>query len=125
VARREDFLRLDNYRNYRNVRAVAIVFVLLGGFLAIGGLALAFDDDPKTREEIPPAIAIVGAIIGLSGAVGGTAVIWGNRRWARLVYGLPLILLLGFPIGTILGYVMLSGLSQYLTDAERIMGKST
>jgi hypothetical protein len=52
--------------------------------------------------------------------VGGIAALRGNRQWAKLAYVMAVPYLLGFPIGTIMSYIMLSGLSRYLDSKERI-----
>ncbi|HEV3081869.1 MAG TPA: hypothetical protein VGY66_18965 [Gemmataceae bacterium] len=81
---------------------------------------MATDQKPEPQRDVPPAAAIGIAIVGLAGVVGGIAALRGNRRWAKLAYVMAVPYLLGFPIGTILSYVVLSGMSQYLDSKERI-----
>lgn len=40
VARADELLTSVDYKNYRNVRAVSVLFILLGSILAIGGIGL-------------------------------------------------------------------------------------
>lgn len=44
----------------------------------------------------------------------------GNRRWAKLAYVMAVPYLLIIPVGTLVGYVILSGLSGYLESKEKI-----
>jgi len=81
------------------------------------------------KEQFHPA-AVIGiaaglgpiAAFGLAGAVGGIATLRGSGRWAPLVYVVAAVNIIFFPIGTIMGYVMLTGLSRYLGSVERIRG---
>lgn len=116
----EDILSPDDYTNYRNVRAVSILFVLLGSVLVLGGIGIAAGKNPDAQEPIHPAIGVGLAIVGLAGAVGGVAALLGSRRWAPLVYVMAALYVFGFPLGTILSIAMFRGLSRYLASAERI-----
>jgi sulfite exporter TauE/SafE len=116
----KDILSARDYRNYRDVRAVAVLFVVLGGVLVLGGMALIARKKPERGRETHPALAIAIASLGATGVIGGIATLRGNRRWAPLVYLMAGLYLFAFPIGTILSYVMLSGLSRYLDSTERI-----
>jgi hypothetical protein len=120
MAKPKEVLSPADYANYRNVRAAALLFVVLGSVLILGGIGLATDQKPEPQRDVPPAAAIGIAIVGLAGVVGGIAALRGNRRWAILAYVMAVPYLLGFPIGTILSYVVLSGMSQYLDSKERI-----
>ena len=116
----KEVLGPEDYNNYRNVRAAAVLFVVFGGIFACGGIGIAAEKKPDPRRDIPPAVAIGMSIVGLAGVVGGIAALRGNRRWAKLAYVMAVPYLLAFPIGTIMSYIMLSGLSRYLDSKERI-----
>ena len=74
-----------------------------------------------SRESKIPAWFFYGlAILGVFGVVGGIAALLGNRKWSPLIYVMASAYLLSFPIGTILGYVMLKGLPRYLDSRELI-----
>jgi CHASE2 domain-containing sensor protein len=110
----------DDYSNYRNVRAVSVLFVVLGSVLALGGIGLALDEDRRSQEQMHAAVAVGIALVGLAGAIGGIAALRGSRRWAPLVYVMAALYVFGFPIGTILSIVMFKGLSRYLDSVERV-----
>jgi len=118
MARAQDLLNPDDYRNYRNVRAVSILFVLLGSIIALGGLATALDEPPPNEEPIPLAASIIMGVVGLAGAVGGIAVLVGHPTWAKMAYVMAVFYIFGFPVGTILSYVMLKGLGRYLQSKQ-------
>jgi hypothetical protein len=114
-----EILNSEEYTNYRNVRAASLLFVLLGTMLAlVGGMSLATGKAPNPND--PPALVIGAGNVGLAGAVGGMAALRGSRRWAKLAYVMAVPWLLGFPLGTILSWVVLSGLSRYLASKQRI-----
>ena len=115
-----ELLSEEDYRNYRNVRAVSLLFVVFGTILFFGGMVIALSEPPEGQDRLHPAFGVLLGILGLAGAVGGIAARRGNRRWSPLVYGMATLYILNFPLGTILGYVMLKGLSRYLTSAERL-----
>jgi hypothetical protein len=108
------------YKNYRNVRAVAILYVFVFSLAVLGAIALAFGGKSGSGDEIPPAVSIGVALVSLAGAIGGIAVLRGNKRWAPLVYGVAVLQLVNFPLGTIFAYVMLTGLSRYLRSVEEL-----
>jgi hypothetical protein len=120
MPRPKEVLSPADYANYRNVRAVSVLFVVLGSVLVLGGIGLALDNKPNPQEQMPPAVAVGIALAGLAGAVGGVAALRGSRRWAPLVYVMAAVYVFGFPIGTILSFVLFSGLSRYLGSVERI-----
>lgn len=125
MANAKDVLSADDYSNYRNVRAVAVLFIVLGSIFVLGGLGAAFGEQPRGKprpgeEPVPVAFALGMAAAGLAGAIGGIAALRGNRRWAPLVYVMAVLYLFAFPIGTILSYVMLKGLSRYLDSKQMI-----
>ncbi len=120
MAKPKEVLSPEDYKNFRNVRAAAVLFVVLGCILVLGGTALAIVKQPNPKDNIPPVVAIGMAIIGLGGVVGGIAALRGNRRWAKLTYVMAVPYLLGFPIGTIVSYVLLTGMSRYLGSKERV-----
>ncbi len=106
------------YRNYRNIRAISVLFVLLGAILALGGTAMAIEG--PEADDPPRLVFVVMAIIGVTGVVGGIATWRGNPRWAPLAYVMAALYILGFPIGTLLSYIMLAGLPKYLKSAKRL-----
>ena len=119
MAKIRDFLNKADYKNYRNVRAAAAMFVVLGGILALAGVAL-LSIDPESGQTPPPKIvAILLMIIGVAGAVGGIAVFIGNRRWSKLIYVMAALYVLAFPLGTILSVIMFIGLGRYMSDLSR------
>ena len=120
----EEVLSPGDYTNYRNVRAVSVLFVLLGGVLVLGGIMISVKENPNPNEQIPPAAGIGIALAGLAGAIGGVAALRGSRRWSPLVYVMAALYVLACPIGTILSFVMLTGLSRYLDSVERVEGAS-
>jgi len=120
MAKPKEVLSPEDYKNYRNVRAAAVLFVVFGGIIVLGGIGMATQQKPDPQRDIPPAAAIGMSIVGLAGVVGGIAALRGNRRWAKLAYVMAVPYLLGFPIGTIMSYIMLSGLSKYLDSKERV-----
>jgi hypothetical protein len=116
----EEILSEAEYRNYRNVRAVALLFIVLGGVLFLGGVSLAKQGSRAPDEQVPPAVAAGIAVVGLTGAVGGVATRLGSRRWAPLVKVMACLYVLAFPLGTILSYTLLRGLSEYLDCVDRV-----
>jgi phosphate/sulfate permease len=110
----------EEYTNYRNVRAAAVLFVVIGSILVLGGIGAATEKKPDPNRDIPPAAAIGIAIIGLAGAVGALNALLGNRRWAKLVYVMAVPWLLFPLLGTVMSYVVLSGLSRYLDSKDRL-----
>jgi hypothetical protein len=125
MAAPKDVLSPDEYANYRNVRAVSMLFVVLGSVLVLGGIGLALGGENRTsQEQIHPAVAVGIAVAGLAGAVGGIAALRGSRRWAPLVYVMAVLYVFGFPIGTILSIVMFKGLSRYLGSVEKVRARA-
>ena len=123
MANARDVLSEAAYTNYRNVRAVALLFIVLGGVLCLGGIGAATGDKKPTqpgREPIPVAAAVGICVAGLIAVVGGVATRAGNRRWAPLAKVIAYIYLLGFPLGTILSYTLLKGFSQYFKSLDRL-----
>ena len=121
MAKPDQVLSKDDYENYRNVRAAAVLFVVFGFLFGTGGVLVATTDPkPAPGQNHPPAVYIGMAIAGLAGAAGGIAALRGSRRWAKLAYVMAVPYLLVFPIGTIMSYIMLSGLSRYLDSKERV-----
>jgi hypothetical protein len=119
MAKPKEILSPEDYTNYRNVRAAAVLFVVFGSIFVLGGIGLATGRNPDPHQGIGLAESIV-AIGGLGGVVGGIAALRGNRRWAKLAYVMAVPYLLVFPLGTIMGYIVLSGLSRYLDSKERL-----
>jgi TRAP-type C4-dicarboxylate transport system permease small subunit len=120
MARPKEVLSREDYENYRNVRAAAVLFVVFGGIFGSGGILMATNQKPDPHRDSYPAVGIGMAIVGLAGAVGGIAALRGNRQWAKLAYVMAVPYLLVFPIGTIMSYIVLSGLSRYLDSKERV-----
>ena len=134
MAKPKEVLSPADYKNYRNVRAFAVLFVIQGSFLPLpilaGIIGFATEMSLGPKEQFHPA-AVIGiasglgpiATFGLAGAAGGIATLRGSRRWAPLVYVVAAVNVIFSPVGTILGYVMLTGLSRYLGSVERIRGE--
>ena len=120
MVRAKDVLNVDEYSNYRNIRAVSWLFVILGTILVLGGVAGAVTKNPNPREQLPIAAAVVMAVVGLAGAVGGVAALRGNRRLVPAVYIMATLYVFAFPVGTILSIVMFRGLSGYLNSRQRL-----
>jgi peptidoglycan/LPS O-acetylase OafA/YrhL len=116
----EKVLGQSDYANYRNIRAISVLFIILGFILVIGGIQLAVQGLNGVETEVPWPAGFALAIVGVAGAVGGISALRGSRRAARLTYVMAAIYLLAIPVGTILGAVMLSGLSRYLASLERL-----
>jgi hypothetical protein len=125
MANPKDVLSPADYSNYRSIRAVSMLFVVLGSILVLGGIGLALDTKRKSQEQIHPVIAIGIAIAGLAGAIGGIAALRGSRRWARLTYVMAALYVCAFPLGTILSIVMFRGLNRYLDSVERVSKEIT
>jgi hypothetical protein len=124
MADAKDVLTPDDYSNYRNVRAVSLLYVILGSVLVLGGIGLVLDENRSSQEQIHPAVAVGIALAGLAGAVGGIAALRGSRRWAPLVYVMAALYVFGFPIGTILSIVVFKGLSRYLDSVEKVRARA-
>lgn len=120
MAKAQDILSREDYKNYRNVRAVSVLFVLFGSVLVLGGVSLTAVHAPNPQEQVHPAVAIGMAVVGMAGVVGGIATLRGSRRWSPLIYVLGAVYMLGFPIGTILSFVLFYGLARYLDCVERL-----
>lgn len=127
MARPEIVLSPSDHSNYRNIRAVALLFVVLGSIFTIGGLAAMFVEPRPSEETLQPlgrdiqrVIGIFMGVAGLAGLLGGIAVLVGNRRWAPLAYVMASLYVFGFPLGTILSCVMFLGLGRYLDSVDRI-----
>ena len=74
MAKAKEVLNPEDYRNYRNVRAVAVLFIVLGSILVLGGLGAAFGEQPAHQEPVPPAAAVAMAANPVNGdSVAGTA----------------------------------------------------
>ncbi len=118
MAKPRDVLSELAYKNYRNVRAAALLFIIVGSILFLGGIAVATKEEPERRMH--PALAIGIGVVGLCGVVGGIATRRGSRSWAPLVKVMAWLYIWAFPIGTILSWTLLDGLSQYLKSIDRI-----
>ena len=120
VPRPKDVLSPGEYRNYRKVRAVSVCLIILGCILLVGGVWIALNGDPGANEADDPGLAAGVAAVGLAGAIGGIAAFHGRSRWAPLAKVMACLYLGIFPIGTILGYLLLDGLPQYLNSVEHL-----
>lgn len=118
MAKPNEILSPEEYKNYRNVRAVSVLFCLLGSILVLAGIPVAIN--PSLNPEIPRMGAAALAIVGLAGAVGGFAALRGQRHWAPLVYVIAALYIAGFPIGTILSLAIFKGLPGYLQSVDRL-----
>lgn len=109
------------YKSYRNVRAVALLYAVFG-FLLIAGsiLILSGNPDESPRDEIPALFLIGMSIVGLVGGAGAIATRLNNLDWAWLIKVMAYPYLLAFPLGTILGYVVLSEFSNYEKSVKRL-----
>ena len=115
----KEILSPQDYRDFRNVKAVAVLFIVLGGVLALGGIAGMVQTISGGGTKIGFFEAGV-ACVGAAGVVGAISILRGNRRWAPMIYAMAVVYLFVFPFGTILSYVLLSGLSRYFDSKERI-----
>lgn len=122
MAKPKEILSRDDYRNYRNIRAVSVLFALLGSIFVLGGTTLLCAHIGLLHvNELPhPGVALIMVIAGLSGAIGGIAALRGNRRWASLIYAMAALYVFAFPLGTILSVVMFTGLKRYLDSVEQV-----
>jgi hypothetical protein len=119
MTKRQEILNPEEYRHYREVRAIAVLFTLVGGVCIFAALA-QFLELTNSKEHIHPAILVVALVIGIISVIGGIATLRGNRRWAFLTYLLGTVYILQFPFGTLMGYVILKGLPRYLDSVERV-----
>ncbi len=120
MAKPENVLSQADYKHYRNVRAILVLFILLGSLSFLAGIGEAFDQNPGPQKKVHPAAAICIAVVGLSGVGGGVVAFRGNRRWAPLVYLMAGFYGFGFPIGTTLSIIIWNGLPKYLDCVDRI-----
>lgn len=116
----KDLLEPAAYRNYRNVRAAAAFFILLGGLVLLGGIASATGPEEGSGPPPPLVVSIGLALAGLAGVVGGIVIRRGGRGWSPLIWVTAVVYLLFFPLGTLLGYVVLKGLPRYWESVQRI-----
>ncbi len=119
----KDILKPRDYTNYRNIRAVSVLFVVLGVILVIGGYSLATKKEPEPEMGLAEGVALM--VVGAAGVVGGSSVLSGNRKWAWLVKVIAFVYLLAIPVGTILSIVMFAGLSRYLDSMDRLRAAGT
>jgi hypothetical protein len=120
MANPKDILTAEDYTNYCNIRAISFLLVIFGSIYALGGVGAALDKSGPPKDRVPLAFGVGLSLVGLSGAIGGVAALRGNRRWAPLAQVMAAVFIIGFPVGTILGIVMLRGLSRYLDSLDRI-----
>lgn len=113
-----------HYRNYRNVRAVAVFYIILGVIFTLGTVVLLAAVHPDPERRLSPAtkagFAVFLGAFGAAGVLGGFATLRGDRGRAKLVYAMAVLYLSAFPLGTILGLVMLTGLHRYLDSMDRL-----
>ena len=114
-----DFLSEAEYKKYRNVRAAAAMFVVLGGIFLLTGIALLSIDPQNGHAPPPKVVAILLAVIGSAGFIGGAAVFFGNRRWSKLIYVTATLYVFAFPLGTILSVIIFINLGRYMDDVAR------
>lgn len=121
MANPEKELSPSDYSNYRNIRAISVLYILLSFIGIICGIQIALRT-PKTVElwDLPVAAGIAITLACIGGFAAGIATLQGSRPWARLTYVMSVLYLFAIPVGTILGAVMLLGLSGYLDSMDRL-----
>jgi drug/metabolite transporter (DMT)-like permease len=110
----------DDARIYGNVRTIAVLFVLLGGILAFAGVTVLIGDRPptNTRDNLPPIAAEGIGLAGAFGFLGGIAILSRKRRLVPFSYGLAVLYVFAFPLGTILSLYLLQKLPRYQAILE-------
>lgn len=120
MPRPKDVLSTGEYRNYCKVRVVSVCLIIFGCIILVGGVWIALNGDLLKHGADDPGLAAGMAAVGLIGAIGGIAAIRGRSRRAPLVKVMACLYLGIFPIGTILGYLLLDGLPRYLNCVEHL-----
>jgi hypothetical protein len=121
MARPDEVLNEADYKNYRNVRAIALLFIILGFILFLGGIAMVMSAGrPGEESGLHPVAAAALGLVGLCGVIGGVAIRSGNKRWAPMAKIMAWLYIWAFPIGTVLSLTLLDGLSKYLKSVDRI-----
>jgi hypothetical protein len=123
VALPQEVLSELAYKNYRDVRAVALLFIILGSILFLGGISVAANPEQVQNGNSiikHPAVCIGLAVAGLAGVIGGIATRLGSKSWAPVIKIMAWVYIWGFPIGTILSWSLLDGFSQYFKSLDRI-----
>jgi Na+/alanine symporter len=114
-----EFLNQADYKNYRNVRAAALMFIVLGCLIGFCGI-IFLTVEPQPGHSMPPIwVALLLLLLGASAVVGGVAAIAANPTWSRLVYVMAVLYVLAFPLGTILSFIMFTGLSKHVANVQR------
>ena len=91
-------------RIVRNIRAVCILYIVLGSVIGLGSASLL-----RGSEDIPPAAAVGLLVGGAAAVVAGVAVLRRKRWGVPLCRVVSVLYLLNFPIGTILGgYILVN-----------------
>ncbi|HEY1066777.1 MAG TPA: hypothetical protein VGE52_11730, partial [Pirellulales bacterium] len=98
-------LPADLAKIVRNIRAICVLYLILGSIVALAGAGGLFVEPPAgaDREGIPKPFAAVMLILGLGGAISAFGVLT-RRSWGvPFCQVISACYLLSFPVGTILG----------------------
>lgn len=90
----------DLQRVVRNIRAICILYIVLGSIAALGGFVMLLFDD---SGEIPKPIAGTIFVCAVGGVISALGVLRRQRWGVPFCQIISAIYLINFPIGTILG----------------------
>lgn len=97
----DQVLTRDEYKNYRNIRAIALLFILLGTIFLLAGVMVVTKPDDKAKqkdeEELPLIAKILVPILGFCGVLGGIAIRRGERSLFQRFTPLPFPICWHFP----------------------------
>src|SRR5262249_6192386 len=99
--RPQDVLSPEQYSNYKHGRLLAGVNIFFAIILLLGCLATLAKTEPN--EDVPPAAFYVMIGFAFAGILGGYFMFRGDRSAARIIYFFAIPILLGIPIGTLIG----------------------
>ena len=120
MLKQSDFPEPSDYKNYRNIRAVAILYVVLGWLILTSGVVVSMIEFKPGVEGPPGWLTYLMIALGLCGQIGGLAVLVGARRLSMVIYGIAIFYLFVFPVVTILSMVMINGLPKYLRNLRLV-----